>query len=287
MNQKKTWLYIAFAVVLAIIVIGCNILRRNSPVRKIKVVVDYAGCDTLVSSQSLHDLVVEKMPTLGSQQVKNVNCKKVSETICSNVYVEHCETSVSIGRDIVIHATQRTPIIRLFATKDVSVEQKPAIDSLGIKAQTITRTASHECYLDKEGCYMPLSNEGSADVLVGNGYIKQHLPIRCDSVNFKAMAEQDSTKGQPLAQIWALAMFLHKHQEYGPLFDQLYMDEKGDLCLAPKVGNHIVIVGDADNLEKKFSDLLVFYHKAMNQVGWNTYKQINLKYKKQIICTQR
>ncbi|MCR5424207.1 MAG: hypothetical protein K6E93_05520 [Bacteroidales bacterium] len=290
-RRNKKLLYILFAVVLLIGIIVSNVVRSNSLVRGIKVVVDYNGNDTLVSANSIRILIAEQLPTLNSQKVKEVDCQAVAHTVMTNPYVEHCESSVSIGRDIIVKATQRTPIVRVFLNKVVNIPaQQNASDTQDSATQQKkgdTKTEAHECYFDKEGRYVPLSQEGSCNVIIANGHIKEQLSANCASFDAKKMSEDSKLQEMDIIQLWILAEFLYSHEEYGPLFDQIYVNENRDLCLVPKVGNHIVILGHADNLDKKFHDLLVFYRKAMNQVGWNTYKQINLKYKDQLICTER
>lgn len=124
-----------------------------------------------------------------------------------------------------------------------------------------------ECYVDDECAVFPVGSRGSADVVVASGHV--------------------AVKGESLKSVWQLAMFLDSHPDMAPLFDQIYRDSKGDLFLVPKLGSHVVQVGSADNLESKFSNLMAFYTRGMPQVGWETYKQVSVKYKGQVVCTRR
>jgi cell division protein FtsQ len=56
--------------------------------------------------------------------------------------------------------------------------------------------------------------------------------------------------------------------------------------LVPKVGRHIIVFGDIDNMEKKFDKLIVFYKEGLNKTGWDKYKIINLKYENQVVCSK-
>jgi cell division protein FtsQ len=51
----------------------------------------------------------------------------------------------------------------------------------------------------------------------------------------------------------------------------------------PRVGNHKIVLGNADSLKIKFGNLLAFYKKAMPVVGWDAYKIINIKYTNQVV----
>lgn len=124
----------------------------------------------------------------------------------------------------------------------------------------------HEFYLDDQGQQVPNSEVGFCDVMVANGNV--------DS--------KDALKS-----VWVLANYLDQHPDLSPLFDQIYRDTKGDLFLTPKLGNHVVQVGDTGNLDDKFHNLVALYTRGLPQVGWEKYSQISVKYKGQVVCTRR
>lgn len=124
-----------------------------------------------------------------------------------------------------------------------------------------------EFYLDDQGYRMPLSAAGSADVPVASGNIQ--------------------AKGKTLKDVWQLACYLDQHPEVGPLFDQIYRDAKGDLYLTPKLGSHVVQVGSVENLDDKFKNLVALYTRGLPQAGWETYRQVSVKYRDQVVCTKR
>lgn len=124
-----------------------------------------------------------------------------------------------------------------------------------------------EYYLDDKGYRVPVSHIGSCDVIVASG----NIPY----------------KGKGLKEVWTLASFFDQHPDVAPLFDQIYRDGIGDLFVTPKLGNHVVQVGSADNLEEKFYNLKALYTRGLPQAGWETYKQVSVKYRGQVVCTKR
>lgn len=124
-----------------------------------------------------------------------------------------------------------------------------------------------EYYLDDKGYRVPTSLTGSCDVIVASG----NIPY----------------KGKGLKDVWLLASYLDQHPDVAPLFDQIYRDAKGDLFLTPKLGNHVVQVGSAENLEEKFNNLIALYTRGLPQAGWEKYKQVSVKYRGQVVCTKR
>ena len=68
--------------------------------------------------------------------------------------------------------------------------------------------------------------------------------------------------------------------------EQIYINKSNEIELVPKVGRHLILFGDIDNMETKFENLIVFYEQGMKKAGWKKYKTINLKYSNQVICSK-
>ena len=128
-------------------------------------------------------------------------------------------------------------------------------------------TGGTEYYLSACRHRLPVSSCGNSNVIVAGGNIP--------------------AKGKGLDDVWALADYLDSNPDYGVLFDQIYRDAKGDLFLTPKIGSHTVQVGSPVNLDEKFRNLLVFYTKGLPQAGWDTYSQVSVKYRGQVVATKR
>ena len=77
--------------------------------------------------------------------------------------------------------------------------------------------------------------------------------------------------------------FIRKDSLWDAQIAQLYVNKDHEIELIPRVGNHRILLGDADSLTAKFRNLRAFYKKALPQVGWDTYKLINIKYANQVV----
>ena len=265
---------IILIVLLVVGVVASNVLRRNSIVKGLKVMITYGtytavpksnteealdvdlsrSVDTLVTAATLGQEMLDQDHAILSVKVKDVDADHIESLAKANPYVENAEVSVSIRGDIVVRVVQRTPVVRMFV-------------------------GDEEYYLSHDGKRMPLSLEGEADVLVGNACTQQEFG--------NDTATTSTPLSKDLTTLWKMACYLYDNPLYGALFDQECINAKGDLVLVPKVGNHVIVIGDLDDLDSKMADLLAFYRKGLPQVGWNTYQQISLKYKGQIICKQR
>ncbi len=120
-------------------------------------------------------------------------------------------------------------------------------------------------YLDADGEKMPLFNNHAAHALVAGGYIKR-LPALDDLVIISERINSDS--------FWKAQI------------EQVYVDEKGEFILVPRVGDHLIEFGSLEDSDIKFRNLKALYKTGWNTREWNLYKKVNLKYKGQVVCTK-
>ena len=69
---------------------------------------------------------------------------------------------------------------------------------------------------------------------------------------------------------------------------QIMLDGGGtehmDLSFVPRSGSFVVDMGTATELDNKLTNLYRFYHKGLDNLGWNRYKSISLRYNGQVVC---
>ncbi len=247
-RSVKISLIVLGAALLAVLVVVLNVSRSNSQVRGLEADIRYGSTPMLVSGQTVVDSVVAALPTLMQQQVKAVDCEAVAEAARRVPFLTNVSASVSVSGRVVVRADQRRPIARLFH-------------------------GDRERYLDREGAVFPVSRVGNCNVLVAGG-------------DFSAPLRPDSLDAQ-LTALWQVASYLDSESRYSKLIDQIFVERDGDIMMVPKVGDHVVELGDANDLDGKFANLVAFYRKGMPRAGWDTYSKISLKFKGQVVCTKK
>jgi cell division protein FtsQ len=63
--------------------------------------------------------------------------------------------------------------------------------------------------------------------------------------------------------------------------------DDGSVEVVPRVGNHIIYIGQPTGVERKLSRLRKFYLYGLSQAGWNKYSRINVEFDNQIICKRK
>jgi cell division protein FtsQ len=65
------------------------------------------------------------------------------------------------------------------------------------------------------------------------------------------------------------------------------VNEESDIVLIPKVGDHEIVFGRMDeSAVERLDNLKIFYREAYPHAGWTTYKQLNIKFKDQVIASK-
>lgn len=58
------------------------------------------------------------------------------------------------------------------------------------------------------------------------------------------------------------------------------------LEMIPRSGDHRILFGTADNVDKKLDKLLSFYRNGLTNIGWDEFRTISVKYDNQIVCSK-
>lgn len=120
-------------------------------------------------------------------------------------------------------------------------------------------------YIDDEGFAMPLSSNYSARVPLVTGYVNKNKLERV--FRFAKFVQQDE--------------FLKKH------VIEIHQNQDHTISFRIRKSNFIVQLGSLKTLQKKINNFKAFYQKALKDQTLNSYKMVNLKFDKQVICTKK
>lgn len=84
-----------------------------------------------------------------------------------------------------------------------------------------------------------------------------------------------------------MALFLQDNRFWREQTEQIHINQRQEFILVPRIGNHLIELGKAENIEDKLAKLEEFYEKGLNKIGWNKYNRLNIEFDKQVICTKK
>jgi cell division protein FtsQ len=181
-------------------------------------------------------------------RMSDFNLRKLEQAIRASAWVQKA-TLYFDNRDVLhISVTQKEPIARIFTT------------------------TSKSFYIDSTMKQMPLSGKMSARV-----------PVFTNFPDKKFLSDKDSIL---LVDVKKTALFILNDSFWMSQTEQIDITKDRCFELVPTVGNHIVKLGDGDDIDKKFQRLFIFYQQVMSKAGFNRYNIVDVRYEGQVTGTK-
>ena len=117
-------------------------------------------------------------------------------------------------------------------------------------------------YIDNKGEVMPKTRYVS-DRIIATGHISQAYATKILAPLANELAHDEFWQNQ---------------------IEQINILENGTIELVPRVGDHIIYLGNHTHLSRKLDRMRMFYQYGLNEAGWNKYSYISVEFDNQIIC---
>ncbi len=256
---------IVWIAITAYIIVSFGFVHRQNKktlCNKISISVLDSSYNAFVQPIDILSIINESNYKLLHRKYDSLNLSEIEPLILNNPSIKNAEVYKNIDGIIKIDVTQRKPIIRIINYNGESY------------------------YLDILGNIMPLSEKYTARIIIINGNINEPynrvLDINYSNINNKNINEIE--QNSILFDVYKLAKFIHEDKFWRSQIEQIFVNEKSEYELIPKVGPNLIIFGNIEDYDKKFKKLKTFYKKGLPKYGWTKYKTINLKYRNQVVC---
>ncbi len=191
-------------------------------------------------------------------QMSKVELSRLEEQLLLHPAVKSAEIYTTVDGELRVEITQRRPVVRI-------------IDK-----------SNRSYYVDDECYFMPVSQNYSEHVLVINGNISP------DIYNNGSMHLPGNVPDRELMTgLFDLARYIYQDEFWRSQIVQVYVNEKKELELIPRLGAHIIYFGPPGDYRHKLFKLETVYKEGFRFLGWNQYDEINLTYKNQVVCTKK
>jgi cell division protein FtsQ len=127
-------------------------------------------------------------------------------------------------------------------------------------------------YIDSLGRKLPLSDKLSARVPLFTGFPDK-----------KILSVKDSVL---LNDVKMTANFIINDPFWMSQVAQIDITTDRQFEMIPVVGNHLVKLGNGENIDQKFRRLMMFYKQVLSKTGFDKYKLINVQYKGQVVASK-
>jgi cell division protein FtsQ len=252
MNSKIKWqplgIKIIGFVLLGLIVLAMDI-RKERPVGEIKTrILPLPDSSFLIEEE---DILVELDRGLGypviGQSFKTIDLARIESLLEKNPFVKDAEVFIDSRNELGIKILQRKPIVRVISNR------------------------GEQYYLDEDGNKLPLSKHFAVNIVTATG-------------EYPPFSPEFLTENNALHDLFNLCTELEKDPFLKSMIVQVHANVKKEFTLVPLIGDQKIIFGEFDDSMKKWKKLKVFYKEAMPFVGWRKYRNLDLRFRNQIVC---
>lgn len=211
-----------------------------------------------IDEQDIRKIISNLYSPLDGRCLDSINTGAIVDALNSNHYLKHVRVYKSLNGQITVELSRTKSLVR------------------------VVNQQGHAFYLGTEGEVMPLSGKFIPKTMVATGYIPD-LPNPAEKEKFNSLSPSKNPNSI-LLQIHFLAEKLNTHPVLKNSIEQIYVNQQGEIELVPASGDHIIALGNVDNLDHKLENLLAFYQTGLPKLTEGEYKLIDLKYKDQVVC---
>jgi cell division protein FtsQ len=192
---------------------------------------------------------MEKTNPVG-KTIGSFNLKKMELELENDVWIKSAELFFDNNEMLQVTVQEREPIARVFTA------------------------AGTTFYIDDELAMLPLSEKFSARLPVFTNFPSDK----------KVLAKADSSL---LMDIKMISLAIQKDSFSMAMIEQVDITSQRIFEMIPKIGNQVIVFGDATDVDIKLGKLKLFYKEIMVKAGWDNYSVINLQYKNQVVAKRK
>lgn len=127
------------------------------------------------------------------------------------------------------------------------------------------------------------ANNGEHYLIDNNGDIIEGV----QSALYLPVASGNIDRNMAKEELLTIARFLQGTRFWNEQIEQIHFTSKKEIILVPRIGNHIIELGELSNIKVKLDKLMAFYQKGLNKIGWNKYSKLNIEFDNKVIGTKR
>lgn len=213
------------------------------------IVLKGTGTNSFISEKEVEDILLKAVSgTIAGKPVETFNLHELELLLQKDPWISKAELYFDNQDILHISINGKEPVARLFTTEGVSF------------------------YIDNMGGKMPLSDKRTALVPVFTGFPEKRILSSRDSIL--------------LDQVRTTALYILQNPFWMSQVAQIDITPGRQFEMVPVVGNHLVKLGDGDNIQAKFRRLMIFYQQVLSKTGFDKYKLIDVQYKGQVVAAK-
>jgi len=233
-----------------IVLFGAAMVKKNQKNCKgVQIEIEGAAQQLFIDEKDILK-ILHVAGKLEGTAIGKINLKSLESILERNSWIKNAEMYFDNNQVLQVKVLEREPVARVFVN------------------------GGHSFYVDSAVMRLPLSDKISARVPVFTNFPSNKLNL----------AKPDSSL---LESIVKLASFIQADSFWTAQIAQININGQSKFELIPLIGDQLILLGDASQLEKKFKRLKSFYQQALLQQGMNTYEKLDIRFDNQVVAVRR
>lgn len=201
-------------------------------------------------------LIMSVCDTVNNNQIYMIPLDSLRTALAMNPWATEVEASINLKGVLDVNMVECEPVVRIYNIKDKSI------------------------YLDAEGNIYPENKNHTPHLLIASGHAKFPVDM-LGNVNDTIYVDTD------LPDLYDVMMSVLADDYARNCVKQIYQDANKNYIFYLNNTDIFVIFGDANNIDEKLFKMKHFFKKMLGNPELNNYKNINLNYKDQVVCTKK
>ena len=248
-KKMRSILWLFASVCCIILLVSAVYYKDNRKCKGVAIEIVGNNLNDFVNKNDIYN-VVKKYggDTTSNNPIASVNLKLIEKELEKIIWIQDAELFFDNNNILKISVKESMPLARVFTI------------------------SGNSFYMDSACKLLPISSifSGRMPVFTGFG--------RTDTI----LSKNDTAI---LNDIKLISLKIIKDSFLMAMVEQVNILPENKYELVPKIGNQIIILGEAKNVDSKLEKLKLFYKKVTPVVGWNKYSKINLEYENQIVAS--
>jgi len=231
---------------LATLLIAANRKEATHYCQRIDVSIKGSGDKAYISKTDiLTQLNKAAHDSIIHRQIEKINVAVLEKSLEKHPWIGDAQLYFDTHDVLHIAVSEREPVARVFTTTGATF------------------------YIDSTGQHLPLLPD-----------VNVRVPVVTSFTSATVLSKQDSAVVKDATTI---AQYVTTHPFWNAQIAQIDITPAGTFELLPVVGNHIIRIGRAENLDEKLSNLLIFYKQVLSKTGFDKYAVVDVQYKDEVI----
>lgn len=241
-------LWAAAAVIISLLLIAAMAKKESLPCAGVNIEIKAANDMVFLNKQKVMEALKANNAAKGTATAK-IDLGKTETELEKNPWVKNAELYFDNKQELHVLIDERTPVARVFTLSGRSF------------------------YIDSSCKKLPLSDELSARVPVFTSFPSDKIKL----------SKPDSAL---LADVKTVAMYIMGDSFLSAQVAQVDITSNGRFEILPVAGNQLIRIGDAEDLDEKFTKLLAFYQQVWSKSAADKYAVIDVQYKNQVVAVK-